>query len=75
MQHVTIIAIINPYLQVDGGLCPERVSTERKKYQVLSQISRIESETTEAGKKIMRTLFGIKEYNNPLLDLPIDLYK
>lgn len=56
-------------------MCPERLSSARKKSKVLRQISRIEFEATKAGKKTRRTLFGVKEVSNPLFDLHIDLYQ
>lgn len=62
-------------MQVDGVLCPERVSRDRTKFQVLRQIDSIESEVSEAGKKVKRTLYGIKEAYNPLFSLSIDLYQ
>lgn len=60
-------------MQVDGHVSPDRVSVYRTKDQVTRQMSRIASATTAKEKRELKTLYGIKDANNPLLRLPLDL--
>ena len=61
-------------MQVDRHTCPEELSTPRKKDLVLTQIRKIKSKETEIERKAERALYGVKEINNPLLRLSVDMF-
>ena len=60
---------------MDGHVNPDQVSTDRSTAQAKRQMRLIESAVTKKEKKDLRTQYGIKEINNPLLDLPLDMFK
>ncbi|XP_064407340.1 uncharacterized protein LOC135352102 isoform X2 [Halichondria panicea] len=60
---------------VDREVDPVDVSTLRTKDVSLSQMRTIQSARTESEKESLRTSFGLRERENPMLSLNVDLYQ
>ena len=61
--------------RVDKDLRPDRVGRLRNKMLSAFHMSKITSETSASGKKMMSTKYGLKDSYNPLLNLELDLHK
>ncbi|XP_064398445.1 uncharacterized protein LOC135345042 isoform X2 [Halichondria panicea] len=60
---------------VDREVDPVDVSTLHTKDVSLSQMRTIQSAQTESEKESLRTSFGLRERENPMLSLNVDLYQ
>ena len=54
---------------------PTRIATLRDKETCLSQMEEIKSKPSENAKAKLRAEYGVKETNNPLFSLSVDLYR
>lgn len=61
--------------QVDKQVNPQLLGRKRNKDQVLTQITIIQQQASEALKKEYRKKYGLRETYNPLFALNLDLYK
>ncbi len=60
---------------MDRDVNPTIIGPERTSLSSLQQIEAIKSQKTERAKAQLRTKYGIKETNNPMLMIPADLYR
>lgn len=69
--------IVIPFLikQCDKTLNPGQVGPRRCSRIAKSQIMKIMSANNVKTKQELRTKYGLKEKENPLLDMSIDIYK
>lgn len=56
-------------------MCPESIGTLRWKAQAEEHVKIIKRQKTNAAKKAKSTEYGIRDINNPLQDLSVDLYR
>ena len=64
-----------PFLQCDKSVDPAEVGIKRTSHISAQQMNRIRRAKTSAEKISLRTLYGLKENDNPLLKLDIDLHQ
>ncbi len=75
MLASALINILINFSQADKEIDPERVGTLRSHESSLQQISEIQQQRLQQDKDRLRTAYGIKEISNPMLSLPMDLYR
>lgn len=62
-------------VQVDKCVNPAQISTLRNKETSLDQMEDIKSALSERSKAQLRAQYGVKEIDNPLFSLEVDLYR
>lgn len=70
-----ILLVCIQQVQVDKEQTPGMVGQLRTAGSALKQIIKIQSLATEKSKANERTASGLRECENPLLTLPVDLYQ
>ena len=63
------------YAQTDKENLPQSIDVHRTKPLAMHHIATIQQQPTEQHKKKLRTEFGLHERDNPLFELPVDLYR
>ncbi len=63
------------FVKVDREDDPTETDEPRTLVQSLRFIAEIQSKTTESEKRALRTRYGIREIDNPMLAIPADLFK
>ena len=63
------------YVQTDKENLPQSIDVHRTKPLAMHHIATIQQQPTEQHKKKLRTEFGLHERDNPLYELPVDLYR
>ena len=66
---------INCFVYKTSSTNPSVISELRCKVDTLKQIEEIKSLPSETAKKIKRTEYGIRETDNSLFDLSVDLHR
>ncbi len=62
-------------MQTDKTEAPSLVAEKRTKQLVVSQRNVISSKPTESAKEKLQNEYGMKEGNNPLFSLSVDLFR
>lgn len=62
-------------MQADKNDRPEKIGNLRFKPQAQAQIKDIRKQKTNSERKAKSTEYGLRDVDNPLFDLSVDLYR